>query len=52
MKILNTSFIDGPYLELPFHLRMPLTKLRISDHSLREQEDLVYHPSQQKIIAT
>ena len=34
-KIIKHDFIYEPYLELPYHLRNPLTKLRISSHPLR-----------------
>ena len=34
-KNIKYDFIYEPYLELPFHLRNSLTKLRISNHSLR-----------------
>ena len=33
-KIIKYDFIYEPYLELPYHLRNPLTKLRISNHPL------------------
>ena len=34
-KSIKYDFIYEPYLELPYHLRNPLTKLRISNHPLR-----------------
>ena len=34
-KNIKHDFIYEPYLEFPYHLRNSLTKLRISNHSLR-----------------